>query len=157
MPPLNNDFESKVPQLFILDSRTFVVKSALSRLRAFWGALLAKSWWEGAQKHFKGPGVWCLIRGICLFWGLLSLYKKQLLSIIAQHFFLCIAIAITCQPVARMQIIAATADISPCSNFLLPEIVVWWIYSPNNHIFQVATTGGQVQLQYATSPSSQHG
>ena len=57
LPPLNNDFESKVPQLFILDSRTFVAKSALSRLRAFWGALLAKIWWEGAQKHFKGPGV----------------------------------------------------------------------------------------------------
>ena len=56
LPPLNNDFESKVPQLFILDSRTFVAKSALSRLRAFWGALLAKIWWEGAQKHFKGPG-----------------------------------------------------------------------------------------------------
>ena len=57
LPPLNNDFESKVPQLFILDSRTFVAKSALSRLRAFWGALLAKIWWEGAQKHFKGPGL----------------------------------------------------------------------------------------------------
>ena len=56
LPPLNNDFESNVPQLFILDSRTFVAKSALSRLRAFWGALLAKIWWEGAQKHFKGPG-----------------------------------------------------------------------------------------------------
>ena len=53
VPPLNNDFESYVPQLFILDSRTFVAKSALSR---FWGALLAKIWWEGAQKHFKGPG-----------------------------------------------------------------------------------------------------
>ena len=57
VPPLNNDFESNVPQLFILDSRTFVAKSALSRLRAFWGALLAKIWWEGAQKHFKGPGI----------------------------------------------------------------------------------------------------
>ena len=56
VPPLNNDFESNVPQLFILDSRTFVAKSALSRLRAFLGALLAKIWWEGAQKHFKGPG-----------------------------------------------------------------------------------------------------
>ena len=56
VPPLNNDFESKVPQLFILDSRTFVAKSALSRLRAFCGALLAKMWWEGAQKHLKGPG-----------------------------------------------------------------------------------------------------
>ena len=56
VPPLNNDFESNVPQLFILDSRTFVAKSGLSRLRAFWGALLAKIWWEGAQKHFKGPG-----------------------------------------------------------------------------------------------------
>ena len=61
MPPLNNDFESNVPQLFILDSRTFVAKSGLSRLRAFWGALLAKIWWEGARKHFKGTGVnlWC--------------------------------------------------------------------------------------------------
>ena len=58
VPPLNNDFESNVPQLFILDSRTFVAKSALSRLRAFWGALLAKIWWEGAQKHFKGPGTY---------------------------------------------------------------------------------------------------
>ena len=56
VPPLNNDFESNVPQLFILDSRTFVAKSAFSRLRAFWGALLAKIWWEGAQKHFKGLG-----------------------------------------------------------------------------------------------------
>ena len=56
VPPLNNEFESNMPQLFIIDSRTFVAKSALSRLRAFWGALLAKIWWEGAQKHFKGPG-----------------------------------------------------------------------------------------------------
>ena len=56
VPPLNSDFESNVPQLFILDSRTIVAKSALSRLRAFRGALLAKMWWEGAQKHFKGPG-----------------------------------------------------------------------------------------------------
>ena len=47
VPPLNNDFESNVPQLFILDSRTFVAKSGLSRLRAFWGALLAKIWWRG--------------------------------------------------------------------------------------------------------------
>ena len=39
----------------ILDLRTFVANSALSRLRAFWGALLAKIWWEGAQKHFIGP------------------------------------------------------------------------------------------------------
>ena len=54
VPPLNNDFESNVPQLFILDSRTFVAKSGLSRLRAFWGALLAKIWWMGAQKHFSG-------------------------------------------------------------------------------------------------------
>ena len=42
---------------FIRNLRTFVVKSALSRLRAFWGALLAKILWEGAHKHFKGPGV----------------------------------------------------------------------------------------------------
>ena len=56
VPPLNNDFESNVPQLFILDSRTFVAKSALSRLHAFWGTLLVKIWWEGARKHFKGPG-----------------------------------------------------------------------------------------------------
>ena len=70
MPPLNNDFESNVPQLFILDSRTFVAKSGLSRLRAFWGALLAKIWWEGAQEHFKGPGsqaisIWRDIEGTC--------------------------------------------------------------------------------------------
>ena len=37
-----------------LDLRTFVAKSGLSRLRAFWGALLAKIWWMGAQKHFSG-------------------------------------------------------------------------------------------------------
>ena len=41
---------------FIRNLRTFVVKSALSRLRAFWEALLAKIWWGEAQKHFKGPG-----------------------------------------------------------------------------------------------------
>ena len=56
VPPLNNDFESNMPQLFILDSRTFVAKSALSRLHAFWGALLAKMWWEGAQKILKDRG-----------------------------------------------------------------------------------------------------
>ena len=50
-------FESNVPQMFILDLRTFVAKSALSRLRAFVGALLAKIWWEGARKHFIGPGL----------------------------------------------------------------------------------------------------
>ena len=42
---------------FIRNLRTFVVKSALSRLRAFWEALLAKIWWGEAQKHFKGPGL----------------------------------------------------------------------------------------------------
>ena len=36
-------------------------------LRAFWGALFAKIWWEGAQKHFNGPGIsdshiWVCIR-----------------------------------------------------------------------------------------------
>ena len=31
VPPLNNDFESNVPQLIILDSRTFVAIRALSR------------------------------------------------------------------------------------------------------------------------------
>ena len=41
---------------FIRNLRTFVVKSALSRLRAFWEALLAKIWWGEAQKHFKGLG-----------------------------------------------------------------------------------------------------
>ena len=41
---------------FIRNLRTFVVKSALSRLRTFWEALLAKIWWGEAQKHFKGPG-----------------------------------------------------------------------------------------------------
>ena len=41
-------------------------------------------------------------------------------SIIAKHFFLCMAItfSIACQAVAGMQIIA-TFDISPCSNFHL--------------------------------------
>ena len=57
VPPSNNDFESNVPHMFLLDLRTFVVKSALSRLRAFWGALLAKILWEGAHKHLKGPGL----------------------------------------------------------------------------------------------------
>ena len=57
VPPLNNDFESNVPQMIIIDLRTFVAKSPLPRLRAFVGALLAKIWWEGAQKHFKGPGL----------------------------------------------------------------------------------------------------
>ena len=41
---------------FILDLCTFIANSALSRLRAFWGALLAKIWWEGAQKHFIRTG-----------------------------------------------------------------------------------------------------
>ena len=40
----------------MLDLHTFVANSALLRLRAFWGAHLAKIWWEGAQKHFIGPG-----------------------------------------------------------------------------------------------------
>ena len=34
VPPLNNDFESNVPQLIILDSRTFVAIRALSRFVA---------------------------------------------------------------------------------------------------------------------------
>ena len=36
------------------DLRTFVTNSALSRLRAFWGALFAKIWWQGALKHLNG-------------------------------------------------------------------------------------------------------
>ena len=42
--------------MFTFDLRTFVAKSALLWLRAFWGALLPKIWWWGAQKHFQGPG-----------------------------------------------------------------------------------------------------
>ena len=44
----------------LLDSRTFVEIRALSRfvaIRASFGRLLAKKRWEGAQKHFKGPGL----------------------------------------------------------------------------------------------------
>ena len=40
----------------ILDLRTLVAKSTLSRLRAFLGALLAKILWVGAQKHCKELG-----------------------------------------------------------------------------------------------------
>ena len=40
-----------------LNLRNFVANLALSRLCAFWGALLAEIWWRGAQKHFSGPGV----------------------------------------------------------------------------------------------------
>ena len=39
---------------FLLNLRNFAANIALSRLRAFWGALLAKIWWMGAQKHFSG-------------------------------------------------------------------------------------------------------
>ena len=53
VPPLNNDFESNVPQSFILDSHTFVARSALPRLRAFLGALLAKIWWEPMLEMLK--------------------------------------------------------------------------------------------------------
>ena len=45
-----------VEQQFIFDLRPFVANSTLSQLRAFWGALLAKIWWEGARKHFIRPG-----------------------------------------------------------------------------------------------------
>ena len=49
------------PSLFtltqsLLNLRNFVANLALSRLFAFWGALLAAIWWRGAQKHFSGPG-----------------------------------------------------------------------------------------------------
>ena len=43
----------------LLDSRTFVAIRALSlfvAIRAFLGGFLAKKRWDGAQKHFKGPG-----------------------------------------------------------------------------------------------------
>ena len=39
-----------------LNLRNFVANWALSRLRAFWGALFAVIWWRGAQKRFSGPG-----------------------------------------------------------------------------------------------------
>ena len=39
-----------------LDLRTFVANSALSRVRAILGALLAKIWGRGALNHFNGPG-----------------------------------------------------------------------------------------------------
>ena len=45
-PPLNSDFESNVSQNWLC--RDYAL---------FLGALLAKIWWEGAQKHFKGPGL----------------------------------------------------------------------------------------------------
>ena len=40
----------------ILHLHNFVGNLALSRLRAFLGALLAEIWWRGAQKHFSGLG-----------------------------------------------------------------------------------------------------
>ena len=46
---------------FILDLHTFVTKSALSCLRAFWGALLAKNLVGGGTKIFYTAGVWLLI------------------------------------------------------------------------------------------------
>ena len=45
-----------------LDLRTFVVNSAFTLLRAFWGALLAKTLWRGAQKQFNGPGCTVLVQ-----------------------------------------------------------------------------------------------
>ena len=42
MPLLNNIFEPDVSHMFILELRTFLAKSALSRLRAFGEAILAK-------------------------------------------------------------------------------------------------------------------
>ena len=41
-----------------LDLHTFVANSALSQLRTFWRALLAKIWWRGGLKHFNGPWDW---------------------------------------------------------------------------------------------------
>ena len=35
---------------------SFVANLALLQSR-FLGALLAEIWWQGAQKHFSGPGV----------------------------------------------------------------------------------------------------
>ena len=39
-----------------LDLCAFVANLALPRLRAFWWAVLAETWRQGAQKHFIGPG-----------------------------------------------------------------------------------------------------
>ena len=52
VPPLNNDFESNVPQLFILDSHTFVVKSALLRLRALFGGTFGQNMVGGGTETF---------------------------------------------------------------------------------------------------------
>ena len=41
---------------FIRNLRTFVVKSALSRLRALWEALLAKIWWGAGWHKLREPG-----------------------------------------------------------------------------------------------------
>ena len=43
-----------------LDLRTFVAKPGKSQFTPFLGALFAQIWWEGPQKHFKGPG--------CILW-----------------------------------------------------------------------------------------
>jgi len=51
-----DSFAADKIHLYVLDLRTFVANSALSQLRAFWGALFAQIWWVGAQKHFIGPG-----------------------------------------------------------------------------------------------------
>ena len=53
VPPLNNDFESNVPQLFILDSRTFVAKSALSRFALFGGHFWPKYGGRGHRNILK--------------------------------------------------------------------------------------------------------
>ena len=41
---------------FLLSLRNFAANLALSRLHAFWGALLAKIWRRGARKHISGQG-----------------------------------------------------------------------------------------------------
>ena len=56
VPPLNNDFESNVPQLFILDWRAFVAKSALSRFALFGGHLWPKYVGRGHRNILKDRG-----------------------------------------------------------------------------------------------------
>ena len=102
----------------------------------------------------RGLGLGHVLVGFRPCFGGYSIQNAIVGAIIASHVFLIIAIAssIPCQRGAgRMQIIA-TSHIS--RNFLLPQL--WCTWLAYKYRFQVATTGGQVQLQYATSPSSQH-
>ena len=53
-PHTNKNPDTNVPlQIFGI----FIANSALSRVRALWGVLLAKIWWRGALKHFNGPSI----------------------------------------------------------------------------------------------------